>query len=109
MEKEELIEINELFLTIIKTIDLMLGSDFYIEKQAILEIKENIENWYDNFKVKDSLLGISVENLENLDLEIIEIFSKYIETESTVHNYSEILSYYFNRLKRCWKDEFLKK
>lgn len=109
VEKEELIEIDELFLTIIKTVDLMLGSDFYTEKQAILGIKENIENWYANFKVKDSLLGISVENLKNLDLEITEIFSKYIKTESTIINYSEVLSYYFNRLKRCWKDEFLKK
>lgn len=108
VEKEDLIEIDELFLTIIKIVDLMLGSDFYTEKQAILEIKRNIENWYANFKVKDSLLSISVENLKNLDLEITEIFSKYIEIESAIKNYSEVLSYYFNKLKRYWKDELLK-
>lgn len=108
MENEDFVEIEELFLTILKTVDLMLESDFYIEKKAILNMKEDIKNWYDDYKVKDSLLGIQVEKLKSLDLEITELFSKYIETESVSNNYSEILSYDFGRLKRYWKDEFEK-
>lgn len=108
MKNEDLVGIDELFLTIMKTVDLILESDFYTEKKSILKIKEDIKNWYGSFKDKDNLLDISVEKLKSLDLEITELFSKYIETESVSHNYSEILTYDFGRLKRYWKDEFEK-
>ena len=108
MKKEDLIEINRLFETIIETVGFMLKNDLYTEKGVLLKIKESIEKWYEDFKTNDSLVSINVDDLKFLDLEVTELLSKYIKIEPVSKNHSEVLSYYFGIVKKYWKDEMRK-
>ena len=67
-----------------------------------------IENWFNSFKATKSLLSINVSDLNFVDLEISDLFDKYIEIEPIEKNYCEILSYNFSILKKYWKDELEK-
>jgi len=60
MRKEDLIEIDRLFETFIKTVNPMLKSDFYTEKEVLLKTKVLSDNWYDDFKNNNSLTIINV-------------------------------------------------
>ena len=97
--------IDDIFITLIKTIDLVLDNDFYYDTEQLNKCKHIIEKWYESFKQNNTLTKIELNNLKFLDLEISDFFGKYIESEPVEHNYTEILTYYFSNLKRYWKNE----
>lgn len=101
-------DIDELFTTIIKTIDLIFNNEFYSNDQSLMKVKKIIENWYFDFKENKTLKNISVEDLKYVDLEITNFFDKYIEIEPIKHNYTEILSYNFDIFQKEWKYEMEK-
>lgn len=105
--KKEITIINKLFCNIIKNIDLILTNDFYNQKGELLQVKEKINNWFQDFSETGTLLTITPTEVEFLDLEITDLFDKYIKVEPVKQNYSERLSYYYGILKREWKDELL--
>lgn len=109
MERKDIVVIDGLFLETIKNLDLMLESDFYKEKDIIIKIKEHLKNWYEKFNISNNLLAITPDDLKSIDLEVTELFSQYIKTESPLNNYSEILSYNLSNIKRYWKDEIEKR
>jgi len=82
-----------------------LNNNFYTDTKSLLQVKNVVENWYDDFKKTNSLTTINTKDLEFLDLEVTDFFSKYIETEPLSHNYSEILSHYLSQLEKYWKNE----
>ena len=72
---------NDLFISIKDSINFMLKSDIYNEKDIILKIKTLVEDWYNNYIKSNSLALIKSENLKFLDLEITSLFDKYIKKE----------------------------
>lgn len=100
-------EINSLFLKVLEDIDLIMNDDFYNEKSSLLSVKEIIQNWYNNFQEQKTLKAINPENLKFADLEITDLFDKYLKTESVTNNFTERLSYDFGILKKVWKDQML--
>lgn len=97
--------INKLFNNVLETIDLILTNDFYHQKGELLQVKEKVNNWFQDFSNTETLLTITPTDLEFIDLEITDLFDNYIQTESVERNYSERLSYYFGILKKEWKEE----
>lgn len=85
-----------------------MNNNFYTNVQSLSQVKNVVENWYNDFKKNNSLTTINTKDLEFLDSEVTEFFSNYIETEPVSHNYSEVLSYYLSNLERYWKDEMEK-
>ena len=102
-------EIEILFDGLIESLNDMLQTDLYTEKELINQIKEKVENWFDSFKKSKSLTKIKLEDINFLDLEIIELQDKYIMIEPVLKNYIERTSYNFGILEKNWKDEMLKK
>ena len=100
-------EINTLFIALIKDIDAMIEKDFYKEKQIIKEIKEKVQDWFNDFKISKTLNNITLENIKFIDEEITELIDKYIMIEPVEENHVERLSYDFGILERIWKDEML--
>ena len=74
-------EINTLFIALIKDIDAMIEKDFYKEKQIIKEIKEKVQDWFNDFKISKTLNNITLENIKFIDEEITELIDKYIMIE----------------------------
>ena len=105
MTEKDTVEVNRLFATLIETIEIMLNSDFYCEATSLAQDKIIAEDWYDAYKKTNSLNTINIEKLKELDTDISTIFDKYIEIEPVSHNYAEIIDYYFEKLKRYWKDD----
>lgn len=101
-------EIHSLFDGLIDSIDYMLENNFYKERDIIFQIKGKILNWFEDFRVSKSLINITVEDIKFLDLEITDLFDKYIAVEDVLENYIERTSYNFGLLKKAWKDEKLK-
>ncbi len=106
MEGGEMVE--DYFNSIIENIDTILESSFYEEKEPLLEVKDIINSWYEDYKKNNTLKNINVEDLKKLDLEITDYFAKYVETEPIKENYCERLSYDFGELEELWKAEMLK-
>ena len=100
-------EINTLFIALIKDIDAMIEKDFYKEKQIIKEIKEKVQDWFNDFKISKTLNNITLENIKFIDEEITELIDKYIMIEPVAENHVERLSYDFVILERIWIDEML--
>lgn len=100
-------EISLLFDELIESLDFMLDNDFYTEKEVINQIKEKVQNWFDDFKKSKTLKNIKVEDIQFLDLEIIDLQDKYIMIEPVLENYIERTSYNFGILEKEWKDEML--
>ena len=100
-------EINTLFIALIKDIDAMIEKDFYKEKQIIKEIKEKVQDWFNDFKISKTLNNITLENIKFIDEEITELIDKYIMIEPVEENHVERLSYDFGILERIWNDEML--
>ena len=91
---------NDLFISIKDSINFMLKSDIYNEKDIILKIKTLVEDWYNNYIKSNSLALIKSENLKFLDLEITSLFDKYIKKEPVKKNYCERLYYSFSILEK---------
>lgn len=100
-------DIDKLFMNILEILDCILTDDFYIENNNLSQIRQLIETWYDDFKIKNTLLTMRPEKIEFIDLEITDLFDCYIESESPTQNYSERLLYYFGNLEKKWKEEML--
>lgn len=102
-------EITNYFNSILKNIDIILENDFYknIDKEILKKVKLEIENWYNTYKIKNTLKEIDSTKLKELDLEITDFFDKYIEIESVKENYAERLLYDFGHLEHYWKKEML--
>ena len=101
-------EITLLFNGLISSIDYMLENAIYKEKETIAQIKEKVQIWFNDFKLNKTLINITVEDIKFLDLEITDLFDKYIAVEDSLENYIERISYNFGLLKKVWKDEKLK-
>jgi len=108
MEKDYFFEISRLFISTIETIDKVLNNKFYTDTQSLIQTKIVLKKWYRKFNKTNSMVTISVKDLETLSLEISDFFSKYIETEPISHNYTKILSFNINNLKLYWKIEMEK-
>ena len=100
-------EIELLFAELIDSLDNMLKTTLYTEKEVINQIKEKVEKWFDSFKNSKTLTKIKIEDIQFLDLEIIDLQDKYIVIEPVLENYSERTSYNFGILEKVWKDEML--
>jgi len=100
-------EIELLFTGLVESINDMIQTDLYTEKELINQIKEKVENWFDSFKNSKSLTKIKLEDIKFLDLEIIDLQDKYIMIEPVLENYIERTSYNFGILEKAWKDEML--
>ena len=101
------VEITSLFTELIESLDYMLDNDFYIEKDLIMQIKEKVQSWFDDFKITKKLSNIKIDDIKFLDIEIIDLQDKYIMIESVLENYVERASYNFGILEKAWKDEML--
>ena len=101
-------EITLLFNGLISSIDYMLENAIYKEKETIAQIKEKVQIQFNDFKLNKTLINITVEDIKFLDLEITDLFDKYIAVEDSLENYIERISYNFGLLKKVWKDEKLK-
>ena len=86
-------EINTLFIALIKDIDVMIEKDFYKEKQIIKEIKEKVQDWFNDFKISKTLNNITLENIKFIDEEITELIDKYINTRLGVYFLTFLLIY----------------
>lgn len=100
-------KIKDLFENMIVALDFILDNDFYLNKYSVPQIKKIVEKWYSEFREKNTLKTISVEDLKFLDLEITEIFDVYFKNEPLKDNYTERLLYDFGALEGYWKDEML--
>lgn len=102
-------EIELLFTELVESLNDMIQTDLYTEKELINQIKEKVEIWFDSFKKSKSLTKIKLEDIKFLDLEIIELQDKYIMIEPVLENYIERTSYNFGILEKIRKDELLKR
>ena len=102
-------DIISYFEGVLENIDIILKKSYYKDddKQNLISARKIIENWYNNYKETDSLIGIDVNDLKNVGLEITDFFDKHYETESLTENYSERLLYDFGKLEIFWKEEML--
>ena len=102
-------DIKSYFDGVLENIDIMLKNDFYKETDKIIlkKIRSKIAKWYKIFKEKQTLIGISPQKLEYMDIEITDFFDKYFKIEPIKENYSERLLYDFGILEKRWKDEML--
>ena len=102
-------DIISYFEGVLENIDIISKNSYYKDddKQNIISARKIIENWYNNYKKTDSLIGIDVNDLKNVGLETTDFFDKYYETESLTENYSERLLYDFGKLEIFWKEEML--
>lgn len=102
-------DINYYFTNAIKCIEYIIDSDFYNknDKKELVNVKVMLERWHRIFNEKNTLKEFSTKDIEYLDLEITDFFSKYITTESVRENYAERLLYYFGHLTKYWKNEML--
>lgn len=101
-------QIECLFKNIINIIDLILETDFYVQKKSMIEIKKKIQAWFNDYKTKNTLTTILASELEFISLEITDFFDIYLKSEPVNKNYSERLSYYFGTLEIEWKNEMLR-
>lgn len=104
MDKDNL---EMLFVSTLDSIDTIINNNFYTDKANIKEVRKKINDWYKNFKDTNSLKGITPEDLKYLDLEITDLFDKYLSSEPVKENYTERLSYNFSLLQHEWKSEML--
>lgn len=100
-------DINSYFDGVINNINIILNNDFYDNKDNLEEVKNKVLEWQEDYKKNNTLKGISVKDLEYLDLEITDFFADYVATEPIKENYAERLSYDFSILEKKWKDEML--
>ena len=95
---------------VLENIDIILNSNFYADEDKINfnKLKEKIESWYTVYKEANTLKGIEVKDLKEIELEIADFFDKYIVKEPVKENYAERLLYDFSHLEDDWKKEMLK-
>ena len=105
MDKDNL---EMLFISTLDSIDTIINNNFYTDKDNIKEIRNKINNWYKSFIDTNSLKGISSEDLKYLNLEITNLYDKYLSDEPIKENYTERLSANFSLLEHEWKSEMLK-
>lgn len=103
--------IDSYFKGVIENIDIILNNDFYKkeDKHELISVKNKIISWQENYKTKKSLIGIDPKDLEYIDLEITDIFDKYMIAESYYENYTERLSFDISQLESAWKEEMLRR
>lgn len=103
--------IDSYFKGVIENIDIILNNDFYKkeDKHELISVKNKIVSWQENYKTKKSLIGIDPKDLEYIDLEITDIFDKYMIAESYYENYTERLSFDISQLESAWKEEMLRR
>jgi hypothetical protein len=99
--------IEQTFLSIFESIDYIMHSSFYEDKLNIAKIKKIFKKWYSSYTQYKTLKEISIKELKYLDLEITNIFDRYIKDEPVKENYVERLSYDFSLLEKEWKKEVL--
>lgn len=107
MDKER--DLKSYFDGILENIDIILKNDFYKldNKETITNIRNKINNWYNTYKEKRTLKNINPKELEDISLEITDLFDNFYEKEDIEKNYTERLLYDFSHLKHYWKDEML--
>ncbi|MBQ8472347.1 MAG: hypothetical protein IJ501_02460 [Bacilli bacterium] len=102
-------EINKLFSVFLDTLNLVFDDNFYKNTPELQEIQKIMNRWYCDFKKEKTLINISLQEIQFLDLEITDFFDKYIETEDALYNYTEILSFNLSQLEKYWKDEVIER
>ena len=97
--------IRSYFVGVLKNIDIISKSDFYEDKQELLEIRNSIEEWYCDYKKNKSLKSINSQVLKDIDQTITDYFAVYVTKESADENYVERLLFDFSQLEHYWKSE----
>lgn len=102
MVKEEV-----LFTEILKNLEIVIRSELYTEKDAFSDIKKRISNMFNIYKADKSLKKINAEEIKSLDLEITDLFDKYLKIERQDKNYMERIYFDFDVLEHIWKEEIM--